>query len=154
VANLGNFCSAVDFGVVAVSDLINYITRMEGADLLGVGIKALWNMEKKGLVPTPSVRINNDKTGRPCLGYNREIFEAWVKTNPVKHTGYLDAEKRRQHYANKATATVNKRVNQDVWNIRSKTKKNFVYEGKAADIILFCRNNLLNRHKFSNQEKI
>jgi hypothetical protein len=139
-----------------MSDLINYITRMEGAELLGVGMRALCNMEKKGLVPTPSVRINNDKTGRPCQGYNREIFESWVKTNPVKHTGYQDPEKRRQHYADRASATVNKKNVQDIWNIRSaKNRKNFVYTGRQADIILFLQPKLLHRGlKFSNQDKI
>jgi hypothetical protein len=61
------FAVAVGFSVVVMSDLINYITRVEGSELLGVGIKSLANMEKKGLIPTPAVRIQNDKTGRPRL---------------------------------------------------------------------------------------
>jgi len=66
-----------------------------------------------------------------------------------------DPEKRRQHYANRAAATVNKKNVQDIWNIRSgKNRKNFVYSGRAADIIMFCQPKLLNRGlKFSNQEK-
>ena len=47
MATLGNLVVAVGFGVVAMSDLINYITRVEGAELLGVGMKSLCNMEKK-----------------------------------------------------------------------------------------------------------
>jgi len=137
-----------------MSDLINYITRVEGANLLCVGVKSLWVMEKKGLIPTPAVKIHNDKTGRPNIGYDRAIFEAWAKTNPVKHSGYQDPEKRRKHYEDKAVATANKEVVRDVWNVRSnKNKKNFEYSGKAADIILFLQPKLLHRGlKFSNQD--
>jgi hypothetical protein len=146
------FAVAVGFSVVVMSDLINYITRVEGSELLGVGIKSLANMEKKGLIPTPAVRIQNDKTGRPNIGYDRAIFVAWVKTNPVKHPGYKDAEKRLQHYAAKEIATANEFVKGDLWNIR-KNRKNFEYNGMAADIIIFCQPELLNRGlKFSNQD--
>jgi hypothetical protein len=151
--DLGYFTNRFYFGVVAVNDSEKYINRIEGAKLLGVGIKSLANMEKKGLIPTPAVRIHNDKTGRPNIGYERTAFMTFVKTNPIKHPGYKNAEKRQAHYADKAPSTKNEYVKADVWNIRSKAK-NFVYEGKAADIILFCRNNLLNRHKYSNQDSV
>ena len=68
-----------------------------------------------------------------------------------KHPGYQDPEKRRQHYTNKEAATANDVIKGDVWNIR-KQRKNFEYSGMAADIILFCKNSLLSRHKFSNQD--
>jgi hypothetical protein len=107
-------------------------------------------MEKKGLIPTPAVRIHNDKTSRPNMGYDRAIFEAWVKTNPVKHKGYQDPEKRLQHYADRAAATTNDVVKGDVWNIRTgKNRKNFEYGGHAKNVILFCQPKLLYRgHNF------
>jgi len=127
-----------------MSDLINYITRVEGAHLLGVGVKSLWNMEKKGLIPTPAVRIQNDKTGRPNIGYDRKIFLEWVKTNPVQHPGYKNPEKRREHYADKKATNGQKIDKGDVWNIR-KNKKPIEFSGQAKNIILFCQPKLLNR---------
>jgi hypothetical protein len=134
-----------------MSDLINYITRVEGSQLLGVGIKALANMEKKGLIPTPAVRIYNDKTGRPNIGYDRTLFVAWAKTNPITHPGYQDPEKRRKRNEDKLAAAAIKEVKSDLWNIRKK-QGNFEYSGRQADIILFCKNGLLARHKYSNQD--
>lgn len=136
-----------------MSDLINYITRVEGSQLLGVGIKSLAIMEKKGLIPTPAVRIYNDKTGRPNIGYARSAFEAWVMTNPITHPGYQDPEKRRERYAEKEITQAAEKVVSDVWNIR-KPAKPFTYSGRQADIILFLQPKLLNRGlKFSNQNE-
>ena len=130
--------------------MTDYITRIEGAALLGVQIKSLANMEKKGLIPTPAVRIQNDQTGRPRIAYDRAIFLEWVKTNPVKHPGYQDPEKRRENYGKKKEP---KEVKGDLWNIRKSGNKPFVYSGKAADIILFLQPKLLHRGlKFSNQD--
>jgi hypothetical protein len=151
--DLGYFTNRFYFGVVAVNDSEKYINRIEGAKLLGIGIRSLINMEKKGFIPGTKIKIRNEKTKRENFAYDRALFVAWVKTNPVKHPCYQDPEKRQTHYLDKAAATVNESKKQDVWNIRSKAK-NFVYEGKAADIILFCRNNLLNRHKYSNQDSV
>jgi hypothetical protein len=123
-----------------MSDLINYIPRNEGAELLGIGIKSLWRLEQKGLIPTPSVKILNVKTKREIVAYDRAIFESWVKTNPV-----VKNPRRQTHYADKAK-TAYKEVVHDVWNIRkSGRRRNFEYSGHAKNVILFCQNKLLYR---------
>jgi hypothetical protein len=123
--------------------MTEYVTRIEGAELLGVRVKTLATMEKRGLIPTPAVRIQNDKTGRPNIAYDRAIFLAWVKTNPVKHPGYQDVEKRLENYKNKKALEV-KEVKGDLYNIR-KNRKNFEYKGRAKNIILFFQPKLLYR---------
>jgi hypothetical protein len=128
-----------------MSDLIDYICRNEGAALLGISAKSLWRMDQKGLIPTPSVKILNVKTKREIVAYDRAIFLAWVKTNPVKHPGFQDPEKRRDR-SRPVPTTANKEEIRDVWNIRSgKNRKNFEYSGQAKNIILFCQPKLLYR---------
>jgi hypothetical protein len=112
-------------------------------------------MEKEGRMPFEMVKFEDiDSLRHPFVcGYNRAEFMAWAATNPIKHPSFKSEEKRRGRMTFKKHQSRHGDRNDDVYNIQANRKgPPFVYIGLAADIILFCRNGLLSRHKFSSQE--
>ena len=131
----------------------NFITRQEIAHRLGVAYKVISRLDKQGHIPGQKTRVSDDNCGRPKIGYDRSVIEPWIETQEVK---------RLIENSQKCISEINdsfqaREENKDVWGIRkskNSKRKNFVYSGRVADVILFCQPALLNRgHKFSWDEK-
>jgi hypothetical protein len=128
-----------------------YIGRAEAAELLMVHVQTILRMEKEGRMPFPVVVFEKFRSDRwrHIHGYDRKEFKAWAATNPVKHAAFKSEETRKNRMTGKKGYYYGDEG--DIYNIRAK-RTPFVYSGMAADIILFCRNGLLSRHKYSSEE--
>ena len=132
----------------------NFITRQEIAHRLGVAYKVISRLDKQGHIPGPKICVSDDNIGRPKISYDRAIIEPWIETQEVKDS-IENSQKCDSETGNDSFQAREER--KDVWGIRknkNSKRKNFVYSGRVADVILFCQPALLNRgHKFSWDEK-
>jgi hypothetical protein len=131
-----------------------YIGRAEAAELLMVHVQTILRMEKEGRMPFPVVVFEKFRSDRyrHIHGYDRKAFIAWAATNPVKHAAFKSEATRQERMTKGKKQKYSHGIDEvDIYNIRAR-RKPFVYTGMAADIILFCRNGLLSRHKYSSEE--
>jgi len=122
----------------------NKISIKEIAILLAVSTNSVNRMRKMGRVPVVGKRLRDENSGHIAFMFDREKILAWIATNPVKHPGYRDEDKRHEERIRNDNT-----LKDDVYNIRKPNAKPFVYSGSLLMYILFCCPALRNgRHSY------
>jgi hypothetical protein len=124
--------------------MTEWIFSTEAAHILGVAHGTLNKMASVNRIPVTRSRQLNKETNRVTLVYDKAEFLTWVASNPIRHPGFKDPEKRRQrHQYVKPEFKTN-----DIYGIQRGTKP-FVYSGYVLMAILFCQPGLRNgRHSY------